>query len=541
MRFALLLLMAALPSLTHAQVSQGFYPTGLARYDFARNEQIADMAVEPDGRVVVAAWGGSTLGSAVEFEILRLNHDGTTDFWIRTNFEQEGSYADVLVLQKDGKILVAGRNYGDPSSNDGLALARLNSDGDFDLSFGNDGHVITALDGVFEVTAMLVQDDGTVLVAGYFDGPDQRYVLRYSASGDLDESYGDNGLMEADQAFLISLGLEQERPRATSDTIVQPDGKILTKGNSNGDFQIERFNSDGTIDASFGNSGRVRVGFPQPTYRGDWDGAPPLDGPPDYSADFSAFVLQPDGGIFVGGQVGAFPSDLGFFRLNADGTLDRGGACSDPRTAPSYAGGYEVDDYDALIKVVTPTGGARFEFYNTRNLYVGAPGTYVYGGSGRDAFPGQMSEQGNAFTFVPGVTLPGELYFPIYALDPESTNRVSFFLRVTDGCGRTVDVDPSFALTRKDEHHAPVFALEQGYPNPARDHSNISFTLEQAGETRLILYDLLGREVAALAEGRLEAGEHSVAVDATGLPSGVYIYRLTSNGRTLTQTLTVTH
>jgi hypothetical protein len=68
--------------------------------------------------------------------------------------------------------------------------------------------------------------------------------------------------------------------------------------------------------------------------------------------------------------------------------------------------------------------------------------------------------------------------------------------------------------------------LEQNYPNPFNAGSEISYRLPAAGHVRLALYDLLGREVRVLAEGDAVAGVHRASIDASGLASGVYMYRL---------------
>jgi hypothetical protein len=69
-------------------------------------------------------------------------------------------------------------------------------------------------------------------------------------------------------------------------------------------------------------------------------------------------------------------------------------------------------------------------------------------------------------------------------------------------------------------------ALSQNYPNPFNPTTVISYQLPQASDVRLILYDLLAREVAVLVNGRKAAGSYSLAFDGSGLASGVYIYRL---------------
>jgi len=74
------------------------------------------------------------------------------------------------------------------------------------------------------------------------------------------------------------------------------------------------------------------------------------------------------------------------------------------------------------------------------------------------------------------------------------------------------------------------YALTQNYPNPFNPQTTIGFALPQAAEVRLVVYDMLGREVARLLEGSVAAGRHEVVFDASGLPTGVYLYCLQADG-----------
>ena len=82
--------------------------------------------------------------------------------------------------------------------------------------------------------------------------------------------------------------------------------------------------------------------------------------------------------------------------------------------------------------------------------------------------------------------------------------------------------------------------LEGAAPNPTAGATRIAFTLAQAGPTRLAVYDLLGREVAVLADGQLAEGRHEVRLDAGALASGTYVYRLQAGTEALTGRMTVT-
>jgi len=83
------------------------------------------------------------------------------------------------------------------------------------------------------------------------------------------------------------------------------------------------------------------------------------------------------------------------------------------------------------------------------------------------------------------------------------------------------------------------FSLEQNYPNPFNPTTNINYSLQNAGHVSLKVYDMTGREIATLVNGRMNAGAHTVTFNASNLSSGVYIYALEANGVRLTNRMTL--
>lgn len=81
------------------------------------------------------------------------------------------------------------------------------------------------------------------------------------------------------------------------------------------------------------------------------------------------------------------------------------------------------------------------------------------------------------------------------------------------------------------------YALEQNYPNPFNPSTIIRFQMPSKGFVTLNIYDIIGREVATLVNGFKEAGPHDVKFDASNLPSGVYLYRITTGTYTATKKL----
>ncbi|WP_412060763.1 immunoglobulin-like domain-containing protein [Rubrivirga sp. IMCC45206] len=82
-------------------------------------------------------------------------------------------------------------------------------------------------------------------------------------------------------------------------------------------------------------------------------------------------------------------------------------------------------------------------------------------------------------------------------------------------------------------------ALAAPYPNPARGQATVAFDVPETAPVRVVVYDVVGREVAVLADGPQEPGTHRATVHGADLPSGVYIVRMTSGSFVATQRLTV--
>jgi hypothetical protein len=108
----------------------------------------------------------------------------------------------------------------------------------------------------------------------------------------------------------------------------------------------------------------------------------------------------------------------------------------------------------------------------------------------------------------------------------------------TDGDG-VYRTNPAFIITDTEaDADLPTLAvLSQNYPNPFNPETTIRYHLAQSGPVRLVVYDVLGREVATLVETIQTAGTHEASLNASGLPSGVYLYRLETSDRHFSRTM----
>ena len=148
-----------------------------------------------------------------------------------------------------------------------VSLASFGQDGGLDTSFGNNGTVQTDIDGDSDYAISIAQQaDEKLLVAGRFTIQGQAFpsIARYSINGNLDTSFGNNGV-----AIFGGSGYEDDYYEIV---LSQNDGKIIAGGpfnlNSSYQYAVNRFLPDGSIDTSFGNNGEIIV-FPENIYKGD--------------------------------------------------------------------------------------------------------------------------------------------------------------------------------------------------------------------------------------------------------------------------------
>jgi uncharacterized delta-60 repeat protein len=217
------------------------------------------LAIQTDGKILL---GGYCQGvSNLDFCIARFNSDGTLDNIsfgtggkVIQNIGSANDWGFSLVIQPDGKILLGGTCQG--VSNNDFCIARFNSDGTLDnISFGTGGKVIQPIGSANDYGySLAIQPDGKILLGGScLNGSNPDFcIARFNSNGSPDNSFGTNGTVT------IDIGSSDDYGYSLS---IQPDGKILLGGycdnGSNDDFCIARFNSDGTPDTSFGSSGKV--------------------------------------------------------------------------------------------------------------------------------------------------------------------------------------------------------------------------------------------------------------------------------------------
>lgn len=265
----------------NGNVDTAFGNGGRVIFDFSGHRDEAQaVAIQTDGKILI---GGNAFAPYVseitprraEFAIARFNSNGSLDTSfgkdgkVTTDFTQGDLSSDSLdfisdiIVKPDGKFIAVGRSYQFGNS---YALAMYNYDGSLDSGFGTNGKVIT-FDGGYATggNCVSIQSDGKILTTGLNENGDFT-LFRYTQSGALDSSFGTGGKVTTD------FNGRFDSARAIS---VATDGKIVAAGwsHTNSDPRLAdeaalaRYNSNGTLDSSFGGGGKIRVAIPNMNFK----------------------------------------------------------------------------------------------------------------------------------------------------------------------------------------------------------------------------------------------------------------------------------
>ena len=335
------------------------------------------LALQADGKILVA---GSANG---DFALARYHPDGALDIsfdgdgWVTADFADNDDVASAVVVQPDGKILVAGS-----TTLGKAALARYRADGSLDASFGTAGLVTVDFvsDGSLDWStgnAVALQPDGKIVVAGAWywleplPGPplDGRgaepandrpqmpsaplvqsdfAMARLLANGQLDPDFGYNGTVITDFSG---------RKDVAYSIALQSDGRIILGGSTlppsrSRDFALARYDEDGSRDLTFGGYGQMTVDFSA------------AQGIHDSNDVANAVALQADGRILIIGNssLGFDRSDFALTRTNTDGSLDLTLDGDDGLVVTDFGGAYDTGNAaclqrDQRIVVAGQSGG----------------------------------------------------------------------------------------------------------------------------------------------------------------------------------------
>lgn len=370
---------------TNGTLDSSFGMDGKLTTSFGGFDQALSVAIQEDGKIVAA--GFTNIGCPdFHFAIARYNIDGTLDNSfgsggkLITSFNTNWAEAHSVIIQKDGKIVATGltrMHNGYNVTNEDFALARYNSDGTLDSSFNSDGKLTTDFDSSIDVAySALIQQDGKIVVAGYSEVFSLYRIFalaRYNPDGTLDGTFGTGGKQTT----------EFQNSDGAVSVALQSDEKIVAvgyTGSDNSDFALARYNTDGSIDNTFGLDGKLTTAISA------------------YDNDYArSVVIQSDGKIVVAGYSPSLYFNFVLVRYNSEGTLDTtfsmdGKLITNIGVGDDYVNSIALQTDGKIVAVGDSYNGTNYDFSLAR---------YTTGGN--VAIP-ELSGSGNSLLIFPNPT-----------------------------------------------------------------------------------------------------------------------------------------
>jgi len=264
------------------------------------------VVTQPDGKLVLA--GICFTGNGDGFCAVRLTSNGTPDAnfgasgQVTTMIGNASDHAQAIVLQTDGKILLAGTCHNGVDTD--FCMARYNEDGSLDPGFGIGGKVISAISaGRDQAVAIAAQSDGNIVLAGYCGVPgiNEFCAARYQGNGSFDSTFGTQGK--------VVTSIVPTAYNVPYSMALQPDGKLVLVGGCERLCAL-RYTTGGSLDSTFGTGGKVTTVI---SPNGQEVGRA------------RAVAIQPDGKIVVAADCNDSSNNMPGFcalRYNSDGVLD---------------------------------------------------------------------------------------------------------------------------------------------------------------------------------------------------------------------------
>jgi uncharacterized delta-60 repeat protein len=461
---------------------------------------------------------------------------GTVKWSVLADLSSRYDSIHSIKAQPDGKIVAAGNSF--QGAFKVIALGRY-ADGIPDSSFGINGMVMTSLDSAHIVAnAVELQQDGKIVVAGgYTKGTSNDFVLvRYGQDGSVDSSFGINGIVLTD---IESAWFDVSTATALA---IQPDGKIVAAGRSDGLLALCRYKVDGSPDSSFDSDGIFTFGV----------------------AGASSMTLQANGKIVVccGGVV---------IRLHPDGSLDNSFGTNGIATLTNNCYGMAIQKDGKIVvsggtssQITSPLVLERLDSAGVHDSSFGQSGVVVSTNFSFGGFPGSrlICLQADGRIIVTGYVLSGtvkqysDFGFARFESNGKSDPSFGFIGMVSPYINGFTTSMPLTAVinngllilagTSNDDHVTPSkWAMASYYlgsmlaihsvrggdrqliiaPNPAQDFTRVRSSHIDNGTWHLSLSDLTGRilfsEMVVVTNNVFDKN-----ILLTGLPVGMYLVKL---------------
>ncbi|MGB4851061.1 MAG: SBBP repeat-containing protein, partial [Ignavibacteria bacterium] len=448
------------------------------------NDYASSIAIDVSGNVYVTGQSEGT-GSNFDYATIKYNSSGVQQ-WVQ-RYNGPGNYADAarsIAVDGLGNVYVTGSGTGSGTGVD-YATIKYNSSGDsvWVKRYNSNGNSVDA------VSKMAVDGSGNVYVTGYSAGSGTGYdyaTIKYNSSGVQQwvKIYNGPGNL-SDYANSISVDNSgnvyvagQSRGSGTAEDYA------TIKYNSSGDsVWVQRYNGTGNLS----------------------DGA-------------NSIAVDGSGNVFVTGSSTGSGTDFDYATLkyNSSGILQWLKRYNGPINSSDYANSIALDGSgNVYVTGQSPGSGLSYDYT-----------TIKYNSSGDSVWVKRYNGPANSTDNANSIALDG------------SGN--VFVTGQSEGSGTgtdyaTVKYSQSVGINQISSEIPDKFSLSQNYPNPFNPFTKINYELRVTNYAKLVVYDVIGKEVVTLVNEKQSPGTYQVEFDAGSLTSGIYFYRLTSGDFTDTR------
>lgn len=512
---------------TQSLIAQRNMQFALARYD-AKNGSL-DPAFDTDGKVLtdfyssiaeeansitrykndkIVVAGYTFINGGKQFAIARYNNDGSLDVTfdgdgkVITDFiSSSNEEATSIAVYKNDKIILAG--YAVVNGSKQFALACYNSDGSLDNSFDRDGKVLTDYINSSEevINSLVIDKYDKIVVAGYavVNGSKQMALARYNSNGNLELSFGGNGMVLTD--FKSS-------SNEVANSICSIGKYIAIAGyaavDDNKQFALALYNlKDGSLCNKFDTDGKVLTDF----YSSSDEEA--------MSLEFLHFFL--DSKIVVAGYAVVNNSRqfaLACYKMDGSLNLDFD---DDGKVLTDFKSSWEEEAHAISGHLLSGIWVAGYAIVEGNRQF--ALAKYNLDGSLNVNF----DHDGKVLTDFKSSLQEGA--FDIELLDDDKIVAVGSAYLSSSAIENETTKEPI----------PKAYRLEQNYPNPFNPETMIRFNLPEPSFVSLKIYNIAGQEIKTLIRGIKSDGTYQIDWKPNNLQNGVYFYRLQAGEFTKTK------
>lgn len=502
------------------------------RYNGTGNgyDEATSMFIDSDGNIYTA--GASTgSGTDIDFAVVKYSQAGALLWSARYNGPGNGA-DDAYLVKSDnsGNVYVSGASTGSGTELD-YCIVKYNSDGvqQWVARYNGPGNAID------EVYSLQVDNNGNVYITGYSNGGTtgddvctikydsfgtEQWVKRYNGSGNNDD-YGNSIQIDNSGNCYVTCAVSGTTSDLDFVTIkYDASGSQGWVATYNGPGNGEDFPSSNAIDGngniyvtgySMGSSTDMDYCTIKYSSSGQQQWVQRYDGPDGYDESFNV-IVDNSGNVYVTGNSSGIGTGDDYCTIKYDNS-------GQEMWVARYDGGGGVSNDYCNWVAVDPTG----------NVYVtGIVGdstgpkncaTIGYNSAGAQQWlvtyngPGNEFDSGNALA----VDNAGNVYVTGGSDNASNTDFI------------TIRYSSAIGIQPVSNEIPRIFSLAQNYPNPFNPVTKIKFNIPKSTQVKIVIFDLLGREIETLVDQQLNPGTYETDFEGSKYSSGVYFYKLISN------------